>query len=169
MATSYDGLWLGRPGGAVAQRLQDAFHLPALSTSVAEARKRVLARLAEWGAHDELRDDAQLVVSELFTNAVRHTSSERVRCELRVFTDRLRVEVADQGCEQATLRPCESSWEQEGGRGLMLVEALADSWGVRPREGGQGRVVWAYLPTAGLPAPSPAVAERPAGPSPIWA
>ncbi|MBB5936643.1 ATP-binding protein [Streptomyces zagrosensis] len=151
MATSSDGLWLGRHGGAVAQRLQDAFHLPALSTSVAEARKRVLARLGDWGARDELRDDAQLVVSELFTNAVRHTSSEKVRCELRVYPDRLRVEVADQGCGLAALRACEGSWEQEGGRGLMLVEALSDSWGVRPREGGRGRAVWAYLPTAGLP------------------
>ncbi|MEC4019041.1 ATP-binding protein [Streptomyces sp. H27-D2] len=129
----------------------DAFHLPALSASVAEARRRVLSQLREWGIAEEVRDDAGLVVSELFTNALRHTDSEKIGCELRFNGDLLRVEVADQGC--GTLEPREqvSDADQEGGRGLLLVGALSDTWGVRPDKSGRGRVVWADLSSVCAP------------------
>ncbi|MFC0598635.1 ATP-binding protein [Streptomyces palmae] len=116
-----------------------------MSTSVAEARRLVLTRLRDWEFDQEVRDNAELVVSELFTNAVRHTSSDEVRCELRVYGGRLRLEVADQGCARTEPRARLVSADQEGGRGLMLVEALSTSWGVRTHPSGRGRVVWAYL------------------------
>ncbi|WKX74508.1 ATP-binding protein [Streptomyces sp. XD-27] len=116
-----------------------------MSSSVAEARGLVLVRLRDWGIGEEVRENAVLVVSELVTNAVRHTTTASVRCELRLADARLRVEVADQGGARTEPRTRPVSADQEGGRGLMLVEALAESWGVRPHESGQGRTVWACL------------------------
>ncbi|MFH8366967.1 ATP-binding protein [Streptomyces sp. NPDC018031] len=145
MAPSHEALRSGHGGGSLAQCLQDAFHLPASSTAVGEARRLVLARLREWEVGEEVRDNAELVVSELFTNAVRHTTSARVRCDLRMVGGRLRLEVADQGCARSVPRARTPGADQEGGRGLMLVDAVSHAWGVRPRDGGLGRTVWAYL------------------------
>ncbi|WP_244501098.1 ATP-binding protein [Streptomyces sp. TP-A0874] len=143
MVIPYDALRSGRSGGSVAQRLQDTFHLPALNSSVSKARRRALTVLREWGMDEELGADAELVVSELFTNAVRHTDSVKIICSLRIVGSRLRVEVVDQGCAEVEPRVRDS--EDEGGRGLLLVGAVADDWGVRPHESGRGQVVWAYL------------------------
>ncbi|KUL45964.1 hypothetical protein ADL28_36260 [Streptomyces violaceusniger] len=121
--------------------------MPALSTSVAEARRHVVRRLRSWGIDQDTRDSAELIVSELFTNAVRHTSSEEVRCSLQLIGTRLRLEVADQGCARTVPEARSVTADQEGGRGLMLVEALSEAWGVRPNQAGAGRAVWAYLAT----------------------
>ncbi|MBB4895909.1 anti-sigma regulatory factor (Ser/Thr protein kinase) [Streptomyces olivoverticillatus] len=148
---SQDAPSLGHRGGFLAVRLQDAFHFPALNTSVAEARRRVLARLREWGIDEVACDDAQLVVSELFTNAVRHTDSDKVSCQLRINGARLRIEVADQGHTPTEPRARCSGADEESGRGLLLVGALSQAWGVRPDDSGRGRVVWADLPHGPLP------------------
>ncbi|WP_307821642.1 ATP-binding protein [Streptomyces coffeae] len=145
MAPSYEALRLGRGGTMVASCLQDVFCLPALSTSVAEARRQVVFRLRSWGVGQDTRDSAELVVSELFTNAVRHTSSEDVRCSLQLIGARLRLEVADQGCARSVPQARSVGVDQEGGRGLMLVEALSEAWGVTAHHHGTGRAVWAYL------------------------
>ncbi|MEX2982656.1 ATP-binding protein [Streptomyces sp. C36] len=143
---SHDAPSLAFRGGFFAARLQDAFHFPALNTSVAEARQRVLARLREWGIDEVACDDAQLVVSELVTNAVRHTDSDKVSCQLRVGGAALRIEVADRG--HAPTQPVArcSGADEESGRGLLLVGALSQAWGVRPDDDGRGRVVWADVP-----------------------
>lgn len=147
VASSDNASLLGRGGGFLAARpLKDVFHLPASRTSVPEARQRVVAVLGEWGAAQTVRDDAELVVSELFTNAVRHTDSEKVNCELTLRGARLRVEVTDQGHGAGTPKEQPRSTERESGRGLLLVGALSEDWGVRPDETGRGRVVWADLP-----------------------
>ncbi|MBQ0985850.1 ATP-binding protein [Streptomyces sp. F63] len=119
--------------------------MPAMSASVSKARRRVLTVLSEWGVDERCRADAELVVSELFTNAVRHTDSVKVTCEIRLIGPRLRVEVADQGCAETEPRARFSGADEEGGRGLMLVGALAEEWGVRPDDTGRGQVVWACL------------------------
>lgn len=134
--------------GSAERNLRDAFHLPAIGASVAEARRRVLARLTEWDIGALVRDNAQLVVSELFTNAVRHTESDKVDCELRVTGLRLRLEVTDQGGGTRPRRQGAggvTDSDGESGRGLLLVSALAEEWGVRPRESGAGHMVWAEL------------------------
>lgn len=74
MAPSYEALRLGRGGIVVAPPRHDVFRLPALSTSVGEARRHVVRRLRSWGIDQDTLDSAELIVSELFTNAVRHTS-----------------------------------------------------------------------------------------------
>ncbi|MCW7990382.1 ATP-binding protein [Streptomyces sp. SID8375] len=125
--------------------------MPARRTSVPEARRRVSALLCEWGADQQVRDDVELVVSELFTNAVRHTDSEKVGCELALFGAHIRIEITDQGgaADSAPhIQP--GSVDQECGRGLFLVGALSESWGSRPADSGQGRVVWADLPYSSL-------------------
>ena len=95
---------------------------------------------------ERARADAELVVSELFTNAVRHTDSVKVSCEVRVIGARLRVEVTDQGRAEAEPRPRNSdASREEGGRGLLLVGALSADWGVRVDRTGGGKVVWADL------------------------
>ncbi|MET7640689.1 ATP-binding protein [Streptomyces sp. NPDC005438] len=133
--------------GTFTKALRDTFRLPAADTSVAVARHLVVNRLREWEVAADSREDAELMVSELFTNAVRHTDSESVSCELWVIGRRLRVEVADEGSVLPCIpiprqSPCEGD---EGGRGLMLVSLMAEEWGVRAREQGQGHAVWAEL------------------------
>lgn len=121
------------------------FRLPALSASVADARGRIRARLREWGAGAELREDASLVVTELFTNAVRHTDSEKITCVVYDSGSVVRVEVTDQGRGTGVPAPATAGADEEGGRGLLLVSVLSLAWGSDPAEDGTGRVVWAEL------------------------
>ena len=75
--------------------------------------------------------DAQLLVSELVTNSIKHS-----RCDdpvrLRVWTrsSGLKVEVADGGCGFEAGSPVGPRDDAEGGRGLLILETLADRWGV---------------------------------------
>ncbi|WP_246102433.1 ATP-binding protein [Streptomyces piniterrae] len=147
MASSNNAPLLGRCSGFVAEHPQDAFHLPARRTSVPEARRRVSALLRAWGADQQVRDDVELVVTELFTNAVRHTGSEKVGCELALVGAHIRIEVTDQGGGGASAPQVQpGSVDKECGRGLFLVGALSESWGSRPDGSGLGRTVWADLP-----------------------
>jgi serine/threonine-protein kinase RsbW len=123
---------------------QLSFHLPAVTTAVAEARRRTRSQLATWRTPREICENAQLVISELVTNALRHTDSRTVGCELRLRGPRLRVAVASDGAGPPHAPP-RAGAEDEGGRGLLLVCSLAEMWGVRPRASGRGHVVWADL------------------------
>ena len=106
----------------------------------AQARSAVAACAARLGL-DADADDLLLVVSELVTNAVLH-GLPPVRVRLRSAADALSVEVFDQG----HVLPDRGDGEpdQESGRGLLLVEVLANRWG--SRASGAGKVVWAELP-----------------------
>lgn len=100
----------------------------------------------------ELVPDAELVVSELVTNALLHAGSP---VTLRVTTERdsVRIEVGD-GSRRAPLRALARP-EAMTGRGLSLVAALSREWGVEPSPGG-GKVVWCELALVGAPDPVPA-------------
>ncbi|MCG7529309.1 ATP-binding protein [Streptomyces sp. OfavH-34-F] len=143
------------PGSALIPRLVDlspgtealryCFALPAHPESVAAARRLTKARLGEWHAGGDTREAAVLIVSELVTNAVVHTASARVLCELRCLEGRLRVSVQDQGHQPGG--PCLGRGaDDEHGRGLLLVDSLATAWGSRDAGDGSGRIVWAELP-----------------------
>jgi serine/threonine-protein kinase RsbW len=136
-------------GSQGAHQYWNVFWLPALTSSVAAARRRVRETLGLWGLAS-VRDDAGLVVSELFTNAVVHTDSDRVTCTLWTAGRLLHMEVTDEGRTRTTpmVRPPTSYLEN--GRGLMLVKELTDEWGVRLSEQDRGRTVWAELACAGL-------------------
>jgi len=110
--------------------------LPSDPGSAAAARRFVSAVLESWG--DDVAATAELLVSELVTNAVLHTVGQ---IELRVqqADGRVRISVADESGE----RPAElgdGALEATSGRGLMLVDALAAAWGVEPH--GVGKRVW---------------------------
>jgi anti-sigma regulatory factor (Ser/Thr protein kinase) len=112
--------------------------------NVAAARGELLNTLALWGL-GEVTDSATLVLSELLTNALRHTRpSAEGGIETRFLrvVGGLRIEVHDAADEQPVQRPADLG--SPNGRGLILVAALADSWDVMPRDGG-GKVTWAEL------------------------
>ncbi|CAL9583231.1 ATP-binding protein [Streptomyces sp. enrichment culture] len=121
-----------------------AFELPARAESVARARRLVVDRLTRWGLAGDVRDTAELVVSELFTNAVVHTASGRVVCELRDRGEQVRIAVHDEGCRVAGPR-LRTADREECGRGLLLVDAMCSAWGSHDSRHGAGRVVWAEL------------------------
>jgi anti-sigma regulatory factor (Ser/Thr protein kinase) len=85
-------------------------------------------------------DDAALIVTELVTNAVRHGKSD-FRLRLSRTPGAFRIEVVDEG--EGTPEPQPLDIEAEGGRGIMLVDAMSSSWGVEnvPR----GKLVWAEI------------------------
>jgi anti-sigma regulatory factor (Ser/Thr protein kinase) len=129
--------------------------LGALPGAVPCARLHSRQVMWEWGL-DALRDDTELVVSELVTNAVRACASLRpaapVRMWLRGNTTRVLVLVWD-ACPRPPVRR-HAEQNTDGGRGLLLVEALSDQWdwyAIDQPEG--GKIVWATL---GPPTPAPA-------------
>ncbi|MGW7218967.1 ATP-binding protein [Streptomyces sp. NPDC054826] len=115
---------------------------PGLAEQVVQARHFVAALVAEKGPVD----DATLVVSELATNAVRHSLSGAEGGWFLVvvgFGDGfVRIEVVDQGGERVP-RLCDVTSQEEGGRGLLLIAACAKDWGVKNWP--DGRSVWAEL------------------------
>ena len=118
---------------AVAQLEPDA-------SSAAVARRFVDETLGRWQC-DELLDTVTLLVSELVTNAVLHAGSQ-VELAVQLFADRLRIEVGD---TSGTFVRRRTAGDEEGsGRGMALVEALAQAWGVDARPA--GKVVWFELP-----------------------
>lgn len=108
-------------------------------TSAGQARRLVTAQLGAWDVSD-LADTAELLVSELVTNALRYGEGE---IRLRLLLDRTLVcEVWDSGLVQPRRRRARDT--DEGGRGLQLVGLLSAAWGSRrtPR----GKTVWFELP-----------------------
>lgn len=88
-------------------------------------------------------DTAALVMSELVTNAIVHTASSRVVCELHDHDDTVRIAVRDEGCAPGEPHPSPQRPDEEHGRGLLLVDALCRAWGAQ--EHGPGLLVWADL------------------------
>ncbi|MFE6163293.1 ATP-binding protein [Streptomyces sp. NPDC056486] len=127
------------PGGAVASKW------PCHPRSVGQAREGLRKALVAWelsGAEDA----ALLVLSELLSNAVVHGKVPRGReVETRYLRMAcgVRIEVHDTGCELPRPLPLPDG-ELCSGRGLFLVAAVADRWGVAERTG-PGKVVWAEV------------------------
>ncbi|WP_062214907.1 ATP-binding protein [Streptomyces sp. NBRC 109706] len=124
----------------------ESFALPARDTSVATARHRTRVQLYGWGLSSSTSDTAQLIVSELVTNAILHTHSSQVRCLLWSSGQFLRIEVADEGAGPARGPVGVADSDQEHGRGLLLLDALAARWGVISPDRRAGCTVWAELP-----------------------
>jgi anti-sigma regulatory factor (Ser/Thr protein kinase) len=106
------------------------------------ARAFVRDVLSDWGL-TELEADASLVASELVTNGLRHGGGVE-SITLTVNNHYLRVAVAD----RAALRSPRRLYREltaEGGRGMALVEAVADAWGTTRPRGHHGKAVWCKL------------------------
>ncbi|MGQ5640612.1 MULTISPECIES: ATP-binding protein [unclassified Streptomyces] len=111
-------------------------------TSVGRARRLVTGQLGDW-AVDDLSDTAELLVSELVTNALRHTRGP-LRLNLRLREDRLLCEVEDTtsaGPVRTIADP-----DAEGGRGTELIDMLADAYG--SERTATGKTVWFELRSA---------------------
>lgn len=102
-------------------------------------RRIVRSFLGEWGM-PELSDTVELGVTELLANVVRHVPDRR--CALLLLRQRtgVRVEVTD-GSDELPRLPDRLDAESENGRGLLLLDAVADKWGMSLWSGG-GKTVW---------------------------
>ncbi|MEU5364476.1 ATP-binding protein [Streptomyces sp. NPDC005925] len=139
-----DAITAVTPHGAAEQR-RFRFELAAHPGSPAQARRLTRARLNGWSVCEDTCDTAALVVSELVTNAIVHTASTHIVCELHDGDDLLRIAVRDEGCAPGQPHaPAGQRPEDEHGRGLLLVDTLCHAWGTR--EQGAGLLVWADLP-----------------------
>ncbi|MEV1249661.1 ATP-binding protein [Nonomuraea sp. NPDC050022] len=110
--------------------------LPADPESVGKARQLVREALAGWGL-SALAEDLTMVVSEVATNVVVHARSP-MTLSLRRYRRSVRGEVADRSPGWPTLLP--AGFDEEHGRGLAIVAAYADRWGVDPDP--EGKTVW---------------------------
>ncbi|WP_087929148.1 SpoIIE family protein phosphatase [Streptomyces albireticuli] len=145
-----------RHGGRLQQHIA-----PADPEALSAGRHMIRAAVRAWGAR-ERSDEIELVADELVTNALLHTDGAAV-VTIRMLTGperRLRVEVEDRS--SALPRRREPGESGVSGRGLLLVDRLADVWGVESR--GTGKSVWCEFVVPGrheLAEPDPASAREP--------
>lgn len=117
----------------VRQRLEPTVQAPR------EARELVADACQEWGV-PEAAMAAEIIASELVTNAVRHAGTA-IDLRMTLRDHRLRVSVHDRNGQPARMQtPAEAD---DHGRGLLIVEAVANAWGNVPLAG--GKVVWAAV------------------------
>ncbi|WP_116429145.1 ATP-binding protein [Streptomyces spongiicola] len=114
------------------------------------ARRLVSHRLNDWGHPytTPVNETLTLITVELTANAVRHghVPGRDFRVRLTLTEGILRIEVTDTRAEkQPPSTPPTPDPSSESGRGLHLVAALADDWGVSPRLAAPGKTVWAEL------------------------
>ncbi|MFD4558877.1 ATP-binding protein [Streptomyces sp. NPDC058469] len=133
----------------------ESFRIPKRRSHVPTARQRVRKTLADWGITDELADAVTLLANELVTNAVTHcrVSHSQIKVELTLNERELTLEVSDPDRDRLP-QPHDSTPEEEGGRGLALVAALADDWGCRQEP--YAKCVWARFDLEGVRAHVPA-------------
>ncbi|WP_329175158.1 ATP-binding protein [Streptomyces sp. NBC_01477] len=108
---------------------------------VGRLRRISAAKLRAWGLAP-LMDEAQLVVSELVTNALRYGQGAEIEFRLVITLQGMLLAVNDGSDSRPQLRVVDDS--SETGRGLFLVAAVADDWGVSP----DGTTTWCSLSLA---------------------
>jgi anti-sigma regulatory factor (Ser/Thr protein kinase) len=121
--------------------------LPHEVSAVADARRGLAGYLKRHPVSENAREDAQLVLSELLSNAIRYApplETGKVRAAWWVDTTGIHLEVTD-GCgETEPQRITAVHPESIGGRGLAIVDVLTSTWGVRHGDG--NRTVYAVVP-----------------------
>jgi anti-sigma regulatory factor (Ser/Thr protein kinase) len=139
--------------------LQTHLELAALPSAVSCARGHVRSVAREWGVGD-LAETAELLVSELVTNAIRASDRLRIRADLAIVpviglwlvSDQISlvIHVWDGNGDEMPVRR-DAGADDEAGRGLMLVDALASERGAYRKAA--GKVVWVKIDSlARLPA-----------------
>ncbi|WP_433893457.1 ATP-binding protein [Streptomyces sp. CA-111067] len=167
-----DRIGTGKPTDITGHRLRHSIRRADLR-AVAETRRRLREHLRRWGV-PALTDTAELLATELVTNALQHTGggavvtatlspgpAHRLRVEVRDSAGRYALgryvrrhgrpaepdedeRVEHEQVEDERVEPPDEAGEYAtSGRGLLLVQALADAWGVHARGG--GKVVWFEL------------------------
>ena len=130
------GLAHGGPTGGEAH-----VTLPGVPSSVRLARQAVASFAAAHGSDEECVDAARLLVSETVTNALVHAGPSEISLELVRLPGRLRIAVSDGTVAPLSRRNVGN--DEEGGRGLALLDALATRWGCETDPG--GKTVWFEL------------------------
>ena len=129
-------------------RLRDSsrtVRVPWRATSVAQVRKALVDDLEARDVSAAVIDEAEIVVSELVSNSIRHArplADGNLRVHWKVKAGVVEVEVTDGGSE-STPRPAPRTIWAPSGRGLRIVRSLAHEWGVT--EDRTGSTVWASL------------------------
>lgn len=118
--------------------------LPASNQTPAIVRKTVEQTLRGWGFGGEEVENAQMIMSELITNAVIHAKAQGVR--YRIERDGLQVLLAVWDTSPKDPIKFNPEDESESGRGLQIIEALSGKWGVDRNEcTPRGKWVWAMI------------------------
>ncbi|WP_078589305.1 MULTISPECIES: ATP-binding protein [Streptomyces] len=130
-----------------------ATRLDSRTDSTPLARHLLRAYLSGLPTGECYSDTAELLLGELFANAVQHSDApddRRIEIRFALVNSRLRLEVHDAGSGRPSLRT--AAPDDEHGRGLFLVNELAERWGCCPRSGGIGKFVWALVAPSLAPA-----------------
>jgi hypothetical protein len=117
---------------------QVSFRLPPATHSAPRAREALRSVMGAW-SDEETRDEAELLLTELVANGVRHAGSS-LDVRLTVEHNLLRAEVRD----GSSLAPRPREADEHGGRGVLILDALASRWGVLGHPGA-GKTVWFEL------------------------
>jgi len=117
-----------------------AREFPGRPQSVSDARGFVATSIGPVAR--EVAETVALMVSELATNCVRHADTAFV-VGVEHVEGVVRVEVSDASSEPPQLRSPEPT--EPSGRGLLIVQALSDQWGVTAGRAGPGKTVWFTL------------------------
>jgi anti-sigma regulatory factor (Ser/Thr protein kinase) len=135
--------------------LQDFLELAAVDSAVPWGRRHARQVLQEWGI-GHLGDGAELLVTELITNAVTASREMTQVCAVRLWllsdSARILILIWDGSPDPPVLTGATD--DAEHGRGLLLVDAISEQWGWYPRGDGDGKFVWAIarLRFSALPA-----------------
>lgn len=116
------------------------------SRSVRRVRLTIAEDLRGRGWDEAMVHDAEIVTSELLTNAVRHArplSDGTIRVRWKVRAETVEIDVTDGGSSGTAPRPAPSALWSDAGRGLRIVRAIAHEWGVT--EDRTGHLIWATL------------------------
>ncbi|WP_416874165.1 ATP-binding protein [Kitasatospora sp. SC0581] len=130
-------------------------HLDSRAESAPLARYLLRAYLSGLPSGDRYADTAELLLGELFANAVQHSDApddRHIEIRIALINSRLRLEVHDAGSGLPSLHTPTAC--DEHGRGLFLVNKLAERWGCTSRPDGIGKFVWVLV----APAPATALA-----------
>jgi hypothetical protein len=100
--------------------------LPSGPTAPCEARGHVVAYIYAWDVPVD-RHLAELLTSELVTNAIKHETGDFVMLVISCTWGQLRIDVHDTSPSMPV--PIDAPTDSEGGRGLMLVTSMATDWG----------------------------------------
>jgi anti-sigma regulatory factor (Ser/Thr protein kinase) len=116
--------------------LRARFDLVPAVESARAGRRAVSAVLTGWGLPAYAIDDAVLIVSELVTNAVLHAREEAsLELEIGYGEQWLRLSLADGSAVRPLAR--QAARGDESGRGMAIINALSDRWGVEDHRGGK--------------------------------
>ncbi|WP_432080580.1 ATP-binding protein [Streptomyces sp. WAC 04229] len=127
--------------GPQAADVESQYHAEfAMGAHSARHLRRVLRLYLVRSGLSEVADAAELALTELVANVVRHVPGRRCRVCFLILPGAVRVEVAD-SCPKLPV-PATVDTLSDGGRGLVIVAAMTDRWGVTPYADGQGKTVW---------------------------